>query len=93
MTCIRIEQRMASGHKRAAYLCTSDEPESTYTKVCRLAPDCSNTANHTPQPRGYSAWFDWAAKMGKTHRQLRCDGCGLLAIWVPKWALAGTAVS
>ena len=41
-------------------------------------------ADHTPAPDGYCAWHDWAMKMGKTHRQIRCDRCGLFKIWIPK---------
>jgi hypothetical protein len=36
---------------------------------------------HTPAPRGYLQWHEWAEKMGKTHRQRQCAGCGLFAIW------------
>lgn len=45
---------------------------------------CINATMHTECPRGYFAWFDWAARMAKTHRQVRCPGCTLFAIWVPK---------
>jgi hypothetical protein len=47
----------------------------------RLA-DCPNVKAHVKgEPDGYNQWHDWAARMGKTHRQTRCDGCGLYAIW------------
>ena len=39
---------------------------------------------HTPQPDGYMRWHGWAARMVKTHRQLRCPNCGLFKIWVPR---------
>lgn len=45
---------------------------------------CLNADRHTPQPRGYLAWHEWAEEMSKTHVQERCPGCGLLHIWVPK---------
>lgn len=45
---------------------------------------CPNFHDHTPAPTGYIQWHAWAAKMSKTHKQERCKGCGLLAIWVPK---------
>lgn len=44
------------------------------TKKCR----------HTPQPKGYIAWHEWAAKKSKTHRQIRCKGCGRLEVWTRK---------
>lgn len=45
--------------------------------------DCPNAAEHTPQPAGYLAWHYWAGRMYRAgHRQRRCPGCGLLAIWV-----------
>lgn len=46
--------------------------------------NCPNRDNHTDRPIGYAAWHEWARNMGKTHRQIRCDGCGLYAIWLPK---------
>lgn len=53
----------------------------------RLVADisnCPNNANHEPSPSGYVDCIDWAKHMGKTHRQTRCEGCGLYAIWEPK---------
>jgi len=41
-------------------------------------------AAHTPQPTGYLEWHEWADKKAKTHRQVRCPGCGLFQIWVRK---------
>ncbi|MBZ4106130.1 hypothetical protein JYG43_23760, partial [Escherichia fergusonii] len=45
---------------------------------------CPNFTDHTPSPDGYIEWHAWARKMGKTHQQRRCSGCGLFAIWEPK---------
>lgn len=45
---------------------------------------CPNAAHHTPQPEGYIAWFDWAARMHRTHNQILCPGCGRFSIWIPK---------
>lgn len=39
---------------------------------------------HTESPRGYLAWDEWAERMGQTHVQRQCKGCGLWAIWEPK---------
>ncbi len=39
---------------------------------------------HTPCPSGYVQWHYWADQMSKTHKQVRCPGCGLLSLWVPK---------
>jgi hypothetical protein len=54
---------------------------------------CPNIAEHTPDPHGYVAWHDWAEEMGRTHRQIRCPGCGLLAIWVPKKGVSPQAAA
>ena len=45
---------------------------------------CPNQAAHTPAPVGWPDWHAWASRMSKTHRQLRCPGCGLWMIWVEK---------
>lgn len=49
-------------------------------------PPCPQAAKHTPCPTSYSGWHDWADRMARTHDQVRCDGCGKFAIWVPKTA-------
>ena len=45
---------------------------------------CPDKHNHTDCPSGYDDWHKWAKKMARTHKQKRCDTCGLFAIWVPK---------
>ena len=45
------------------------------------------------EPIGYAAWFEWAKKRGKTHRQVECStpGCPIL-----RWSddsLAGSRCS
>ncbi len=40
--------------------------------------------NHTYGPTGYIGWHDWAERKSKTHKQLKCKGCGLYKIWVKK---------
>lgn len=45
---------------------------------------CPNRTNHTPSPPAYLAWHEWAEHKAKTHQQIRCGGCNLLVIWVPK---------
>lgn len=45
--------------------------------------NCPNKKKHTKgAPEGYADWFDWAEKKEKTHKQTRCEGCGLYVIWV-----------
>jgi len=44
---------------------------------------CPNVIDHTPCPSGYIQWHEWAAKISKTHRNLKCAGCGLYKIWEP----------
>jgi hypothetical protein len=45
---------------------------------------CPRGDDHTPAPEGYIQWHHWAEAMSKTHRQRKCPGCGLYAIWTPK---------
>lgn len=45
---------------------------------------CPQRRRHTPCPEGYMAWHEWAEKKGRTHRAVKCPGCGLYAIWVRK---------
>jgi hypothetical protein len=48
------------------------------------ADDCPAVETHTACPQGYLAWHEWAERMNKTHRQIRCPSCHLFAIWVPR---------
>jgi hypothetical protein len=34
-----------------------------------------------PSPNGYLAWHEWAEEMSKTHKQVKCEGCGRYSIW------------
>jgi hypothetical protein len=45
---------------------------------------CPSKADHADEPDGYLEWHAWAEKMGKTHDQAQCPGCGLWVIWMPK---------
>jgi hypothetical protein len=49
-------------------------------------PDCPQHELHTPQPNGYIQCHDWAEEMSKTHKQIMCDGCDRLLIWIEKRA-------
>jgi hypothetical protein len=49
-----------------------------------LKDRCPRVADHSPEPRGYLQWHEWAREKSKTHRQVKCKGCGLFAIWAPK---------
>lgn len=55
--------------------------------------ECPQSALHTPHPTSYLAHAAWADEMLKTHRQKRCPGCGLWAIWEPKPASRGVGAS
>ena len=46
--------------------------------------DCSNKKEHTKHPEGYLQHHAWMDKMIKTHKQIRCKGCGLYEIWKKK---------
>jgi len=48
--------------------------------------ECPSFHDHTPAPEGYLDWHAWAERMSKTHRQIRCTGCGRFAIWIEKKA-------
>lgn len=36
---------------------------------------CPNAMNHTPSPKGYIDWHDWANEMKKSYKQKRCPVC------------------
>lgn len=51
-------------------------------------PDCPRKGqrDHSPlkdEPTGYIAWFEWAERKAKTHKQTRCPDCGLFVVWKP----------
>jgi ribosomal protein L37AE/L43A len=48
------------------------------------ANDCPDKAKHTPCPRGYIEWHDWAETMSKTHKQHQCPTCKRWSIWKRK---------
>lgn len=52
--------------------------------MARRVEDCPSFHDHTPAPSGYNQWHDWARKMLRTHKQIRCTGCGLYQIWIPR---------
>lgn len=45
---------------------------------------CPHFEDHTESPSGYLQWHAWAEKMARTHRQVKCGGCGKWSIWIPK---------
>jgi hypothetical protein len=53
-------------------------------KVARPEMLCAHFEDHTLCPEGYIQWHAWAEEMSRTHRQEKCAGCGLYAIWTPK---------
>lgn len=64
------------------------EPELSIAQIrMRVASDASYEPpcadEHTPCPKGYLAWHEWAAEMEKTHRQEACPKCSLYVIWRP----------
>jgi hypothetical protein len=46
-------------------------------------PPCPNLDQHTPRPEGIQ-WYAWAARMSRTHKQVRCAACGRFSIWIPR---------
>lgn len=58
------------------YLCGDDDPSPDDTS------DCPQRDQHTPAPKGYVAWHEWAARMNYYGwRQRKCPDCGLYTIW------------
>jgi hypothetical protein len=45
---------------------------------------CPNQDQHTPHPTGQLAHAEWAERKLETHKQVKCPGCGLYAIWIPR---------
>jgi hypothetical protein len=39
------------------------------------------------EPSGYAAWFAWAERKAKTHKQEPCPRCGLWVLWKQKRSL------
>ena len=65
-----------SGGRLATYICVPD-----LTPVPDTSSACPDRRRHTPAPTGYLAWHEWAERKSRTHEPVRCDGCGLYAIW------------
>lgn len=66
---------------------------TSHTIVCepddRLAVEpsnCPEVSQHEPMPAGYVDRAGWAMEKAKTHRQVRCSGCGLFMVWRPRKA-------
>jgi hypothetical protein len=47
---------------------------------------CPKSRTHTPCPEGYMQWHSWASRKMKTHKQIKCKGCGLWHVWILKKA-------
>ncbi len=59
-------------------------PAKTKRKRNKVESMVQRCAWHKPNIQGYIQWHEWAEDKGKTHRQIRCKGCDLFTIWVPK---------
>lgn len=53
-----------------------DDGPSMRRPVCKV--------DHDPEPAAYLAWHDWAEERSKTHKQARCEHCGLYVVWVKR---------
>lgn len=63
----------------AALICGGPEPE------VRDDSGCPRNDEHTPAPRGYIAWHEWAGGQSRLgRRQRKCAGCGRYAVWMPR---------
>lgn len=61
---------------------------ATPMEIRGVIPPCPQQAGHTPTPMGYLPWHEWAERKSKTHQAVRCSGCDLYAIWIPKESVA-----
>jgi hypothetical protein len=43
---------------------------------------CPRSDDHTPRPAGVEPRV-WLRAISKTHKQVRCSGCGRFEIWIP----------
>jgi hypothetical protein len=59
-------------------------PNYVKSKDKYIKMECPNKSKHTKCPEAYLQWHDWADKKSKTHKQIKCEGCGLYVIWVKK---------
>lgn len=50
----------------------------------KTGQDCPNYEQHEPMPTAYVEFDGWGAKMNKTHKNVKCSGCGLYKIWVER---------
>lgn len=67
--------------KSAVYLCP---PGDSPPRVD--ASDCPYNDVHEIGPESTLEWWAWADEMSKKNKNLRCPGCGLFKIIVPKSA-------
>lgn len=64
---------------------TATDSKKSGVKSPRLRKEyCPNKENHTKHPDGYLEYANWAEEMMKTHYQVKCPGCDLYEIWLPK---------
>jgi len=79
------DKELEYGDKSPAYLIArairSADAELAMSTSERACPEAHL---HTKCPEGYAAWHEWTGRMGKTHKQIKCTGCGLYKIWVKK---------
>lgn len=53
--------------------------------MTKVTPVCPNAAQHYPgAPDGYVERAEWKERLAQTHKCLRCSGCMLWVIWIPK---------
>ena len=64
--------------KDAIFVCGDD---GVFEKT---GQDCPNYANHEPMPRDYVSFDEHGKLLNKTRKNVKCPGCGLYKIWVPR---------
>ena len=50
----------------------------------KRGPECPNYENHEPMPTGYVEFDEWAKVKNRTHKNIKCPGCGFYRLWIPR---------
>ena len=50
----------------------------------KTGQECPNYENHEPMPIGYVEFHEYGKKLNKTHKNVKCPGCGKYRLWVER---------
>lgn len=65
-------------------LLTGDFDTAKYPIPPQYIEQQQGECRHTPTPEGYNEFQEFCKRASKTHSQVKCQRCGLWAIWLPK---------